>query len=148
MAIPGKITLVFTAIVEFFKIFGPLLTTLVKGLNSLIIFFVDLVVLRTKRLRDQVNHEREMQRRALAEQSAKEQANVAAFKSLVEESWVVRYNDILEMIRKEDYTGVLTLTDDYDNEVVDQILFDTNTSPEYRAMKIVKRMKSEDKGTM
>ena len=107
MAIPGSITTIFTAIVQFFKIFGPLLTTLVNGINNLILFVVDLVALRNRHLREQIEHEKEMKKKALAEQMAKEKANVAAFKSIVEEAWIIRYNDILDMIRKEKYAHVL-----------------------------------------
>ena len=133
------------AIIEFFKIFGPLLTLLVKGLVSLITFIVDYLTLRTKRLREQVDYERQIRRKALEEQKLKEDANVAAFNGIIEESWKIRYDNITKLIKENKYAEVLKLTDTYDNAVVDDVLFDISQSPEYRAMRIIKKMKEEEK---
>jgi hypothetical protein len=134
---PGAII----AIIEFFRVFGPLLSKLVSGVIFLIDFTVDWFALRTKRLRDQVDNEKEARRLAQEAQKIKEDANVAAFKSIVEESWMIRYNQIVEKIKEKDYASVLKMIDIYDNEAVNLILFDLSQSPEYRAMQVIRRMK-------
>ena len=131
------------AILEFFKVFGPLLSQLVNGLVSLITFVKDFFMLRTQRLRDQVEHEKEEQRRALESQKLKETANVAAFKSIIEEAWKVRYDKIVNLIKEGDYSAVLKMTSQFDNAEVDAILFDVTNGAEYRAMKIIKIMRGQ-----
>lgn len=130
------------ALIKFFNIFGPLLTNMVKGINSVISFVVDYFTLKNRRMREQILNERELEKKAQEDQVRKETANVAAFKSIEEEAWRIRYDSIVEKIKADDYESVLKIVDSYDTESVDNILFDSSKSPEYRAMKIVKRMKT------
>lgn len=132
------------AITKFFEIFGPLLETLSGLLNDGLKALIEFFVLKNKRLEDQIKQEKEQNERALRVQKAKEAANVAAFNSLVEEAWAIRYNDILEKIKIGEYSQVIMLTKGYDDDELNNILFDDTQSAEYRAMKIVKLIKSSE----
>jgi len=133
------------AILEFFKIFGPLLTNLVSGVNFLIKYVVDYFTLKNRRIRERILNEREIEKKALEDQQRKETANVAAFKSIEDSAWQIRYESLVDKIKNERFDEVLKIIDSYDNDVIDNILFDSTKSPEYRAMKIVKRMMGIEK---
>jgi hypothetical protein len=141
----GTIKSIAMAVIAFFQIFGPLLSMLVSGLVNLTQFIVDYITIRTKRERDALSLDVETRRLAKESQALKESSNVAAGKSILDESWMVRYNQILGFIQKKDFASVLKVTNSFDNDAVNLILFNLSSSEEYRALQIVKRMKDEEK---
>jgi hypothetical protein len=130
----NPIKTIFWAVVTFFQMFGPLLLK-VLGIA------VDSFTLRARYLKEQMEKEKLLQQRLLDQQKLREEANLKAFDAIIEAAWKIRYDDILGMIKSNDHAAVLKVTRLVDNEKVDQILFMTDSSPEYKAMKIVNIMK-------
>jgi hypothetical protein len=98
-----------------------------------------------KRLKDAEAAEEAAQKMAVDNQAKKEMANLAAFKSLVDDSWKVRLSQVLTYINANQLDKVLLLVQKIDDAEVNNILFpdpsDVVFSNEYKALKIIEIMK-------
>ena len=131
-----------SAIVAFFKIFGPLLVKVTELLVGLINSWQSYIEAKKKRLADQVKDELETKMKAKERQYLKEVANVKAFDRMIDESWKTRKDQIKTRIDNKDYSSVLTdFIQEVDKDSVNEVLFNEDMSSEYRAIKITQIMK-------
>ena len=128
---------IIAAIVELAKLINQLLTLVIPLINLI----VDYQQAQNKRLKDAAAAEEEAKRKATEEQLKKEQANINAFKAVMEDAWKIRYEQILGYIKAEQYDQVLILRKEVNNPDVDYILFNEVGSAEYKALKIVELMR-------
>ena len=128
---------IIAAIVELAKLINQLLTLVIPLINLI----VDYQQAQNKRLKDAAAAEEEAKKKATEDQLKKEQANINAFKAVMEDAWQIRYGQILDYIKAEQYDQVLILRKEVNNPDVDNILFNEVGSAEYKALKIVELMR-------
>ena len=122
-----------------FKLLVQLMQVILPLINDL----REYIIARNKRLTDSVADELAAKKKASDEQAIKESANLLASHKILEESWKIRYNQILKFIQDGQYEQVLIVRQEVDNPQVDDILFNTSMSPEYRALKIIQLMRQK-----
>lgn len=119
-----------------FSFLKSLLELFMRVLNAVL----PLIEASNKRLSDAVANDEAVRKKALLDQINRETANLKAFDQIIDESWKIRYNQIVTFIKNDQYDQVLILCE-FDKYDIEDILFDTTKSPEYRAMKLVLLMK-------
>jgi hypothetical protein len=133
----------FASFIEALKVVYNLITAIGPLIVKLISPLVEYIILIRNRVRNAYEDEVKAKAQAKEEQAEKEKANVIAFKSIVEDAWKIRYNDILNFINIKQYDRVIALRKEVDNPSVDNVLFDFSLSNEYKAMKIVEIMRKQ-----
>lgn len=130
---------IFTFLAEFMKGLVLLLPDLIKLIHLIVQWFID----RKQREIDAEQAQVTNQLKAQSEEQTRAMANLRAFQLLLEESWKVRYEQILTLIQVGDLAGVLILTESIDNAEVDAVLFHTEVTAELKAMRIIQIMRKE-----
>jgi hypothetical protein len=132
------LTALFQSLAEFLKGVNMWMPDLVKLVHT----WIAVGEAKKQRYIDAAKASVDSELKAQTEQAKKEQANLLAFKTVIDETWKTRYADILSFIKAGREDKVLLLLEVIDNEPVDQILFhDDKTSPEFKALKIVQIMR-------
>ena len=139
----SAIKLALIAFIQFFEKMGPLILTCAQYIASGIKFIFDFFALKTKRLQEQVDEEHRVKKLMIDTQNLKESQNIKAWEKVMDKSWEIRYNQINKFIEEGKYDEVLVLIDAIDVEEVNAILFNTELSPKYRAVKIIQRMRTQ-----
>lgn len=78
---------------------------------------------------------------AATTQAKKEQANLKAFEYLLDAAWRIKYENLIENIRNGDEYLILKDLNGEDSEAVNNILFDSKSSIEYKASLVVKLLR-------
>ena len=130
---------IFTFLAEFMKGLVLLLPDIIKLIHLIVQYFVD----KKQREIDAEQAQVTNQLKAQSEEQTRAMANLRAFQLLLEESWKVRYEQILTLIQVGDLAGVLILTESIDNAEVDTVLFHTEVTAELKAMRIIQIMRKE-----
>ena len=133
MGIIAMLGALFTAITELMKNVNMWFPDIMKLIHGCIAE----IEVRAQRIIDAAKTSVEAELKAASEQTKKEQANLAAFKLIVDESWKTRYEQVLSCINAGQEEGVLVILEAVDNAVVDDILFHSKYSNEIKALKIV-----------
>ena len=90
-----------------------------------------------KRETDAIKAQVDAELKAQENQSKKEAANQTAFLLVIDESWKIRYEQILSALNAENPSDVLVMSSQVDNEAINLILFNSEEMNEYKARKIV-----------
>ena len=124
---------IFTAIAEFMKALVLVIPDMLKLLHYIIKWFQD----RKQREIDAQNAQMTAILQAEQREQALSAANLIAFKTLIEDVWKVRYQQILDFLNANQPEAVLILIDTIDSEKVNAVLFDPKLGNETKAMRIV-----------
>ncbi len=127
------IVAIFTAIAEFMKALVLVIPDMLKLLHHIIQWFQD----RKQREIDAQNAQMTAVLQAEQREQALATANLIAFKTLIEDVWQVRYQQILNFLNTNQPEAVLILIDTIDNAKVNAVLVDPKLSNEIKAMRIV-----------
>jgi len=132
---------IITLIIEIFKFINMLLPELI----NLIKVLVGKHLAAEKRIADAEAARIASELKAQTEQARKEQANLKAFQFLLKEVWRDRHDRILNFIKLGQEENVLILTEQVDNDEVDNVLFHSdNLSPEIKALRIIEIMRKRE----
>lgn len=121
-----------------FSFLKSLLELFMRVLNAIL----PLIEASNKRLSDSVTNEENIKKQALINQLNKETANLIAFNQIIDDAWKVRYDQIVTHIKNDQYAPVLILCE-FDKYDIEDILFDTTKSAEYRALKIILMLRGQ-----
>ncbi len=129
-----------TAIAEVFKT----LNVLLPRLFSLLDFILSYYQARAKREADAEKASIDAQLLAQETQARREQSNLKAFLYGLEELWKDKYQDILGWLKSHQEDLILRGLSDSDTTAVNSIMFDTNSSAEYKAAQIVRILRAKE----